>query len=109
VAFTIEGDDGGFAEVVMKGGGETLSTLTLVAFPNDVGVFLFEITDCFDTWMASTSFHMTIKTIMVDIKNGSYAAISSFTDCLTYSPTPFPIPNYNLTLPSPLPSCVDLV
>jgi len=44
---------------------------------------------------------MTIKTIMVDIKNVSYTAISSCTDCLTYSPTPFPIPNYNLTLPIP--------
>ena len=49
VIFAVEGDDGGFAEVVVKGGGETLSTLTLDAFPNDVGVYQFEITDCFDT------------------------------------------------------------
>jgi len=109
VIFAVEVDHGGLTEVVVTGGDETLSTLALDAFPNDVGVYQFEITDCFDTWMASTSFHMTIKTIMVGIKNVSYVAISSFTDCLTYSPTPFPIPNYNLTLPSPLPSCVDLV
>ena len=101
VIFAVEVDHGGFTEVVVTGGGETLSILTLEAFPNDVGVYQFEITDCFDKWMASTSFHMTINTIRIDIKNVSYAAISSCIDCLTYSPTSFPIPNYNLTLPIP--------